>query len=37
MSYRRVRGNYKPVLFEFQTYSDFVTGDKVGNCRKMNE
>ena len=28
---------FKPVLFEFQTYSYFVTGDKVGNCRKMNE
>ena len=28
---------FKPVLFEFQTYSYFVTGDKVGDCRKMNK
>ena len=28
---------FKPVLFEFQTYSYFVTGDKVGDCRKMNQ
>ena len=27
---------YKPVLFEFPTYEYFVTGDKVGNCGKMN-
>ena len=25
-----------PVLFEFPTYEYFVTGDKVGNCAKMN-
>ena len=28
---------FKPVLFEFQTYSYFVTGGKVGDCRKMNQ
>ena len=28
---------FKPVLFEFPTYEYFVTGDKVGNCAKMNE
>ena len=27
---------FKPVLFEFPTYEYFVTGDKVGNCAKMN-
>ena len=27
---------FKPVLFEFPTYEYFVTGDKVGNCGKMN-
>jgi len=27
---------YKPVLFEFPTYEYFVTGDKIGNCAKMN-
>ena len=26
----------KPVLFEFPTYEYFVTGEKVGNCGKMN-
>ena len=28
---------FKPVLFEFPTYEYFVTGDKVGNCAKMNQ
>ncbi len=28
--------NFKPVLFEFPTYEYFVTGEKVGNCGKMN-
>ena len=28
---------FKPVLFEFPTYEYFVTGDKVGNCGKMNK
>ena len=28
---------YKPVLFEFPTYEYFVTGDKAGNCGKMNQ
>ncbi|MBR3203078.1 MAG: flavin reductase family protein [Solobacterium sp.] len=28
---------FKPVLFEFPTYEYFVTGDKVGNCGKMNQ
>lgn len=28
---------FKPVLFEFPTYEYFVTGDKVGDCAKMNE
>jgi len=37
MSYRRVRENYKPVLFEFPTYEYFVTGKKVGDCAKMNQ
>jgi len=27
---------FKPVLFEFPTYEYFVTGEKVGNCAKMN-
>ncbi len=27
---------FKPVLFEFPTYEFFVTGEKVGNCGKMN-
>ena len=27
----------KPVLFEFPTYEYFVTGDKVGDCAKMNK
>lgn len=27
---------FKPVLFEFPTYEYFVTGDKIGNCGKMN-
>ena len=27
---------FKPVLFEFPTYKYFVTGDKIGNCAKMN-
>ena len=26
----------KPVLFEFPTYEYFVTGEKVGDCAKMN-
>ena len=28
---------FKPVLFEFPTYEYFVTGEKVGNCAKMNQ
>ena len=28
---------FKPVLFEFPTYEYFVTGDKVGDCGKMNQ
>lgn len=28
---------FKPVLFEFPTYEYFVTGDKVGDCAKMNQ
>ena len=28
---------FKPVLFEFPTYEYFVTGDKIGDCGKMNE
>ena len=28
---------FKPVLFEFPTYEYFVTGEKVGNCSKMNQ
>ena len=28
---------FKPVLFEFPTYEYFVTGDKVGDCAKMNK
>ncbi|MBQ3626721.1 MAG: flavin reductase family protein [Synergistaceae bacterium] len=27
---------FKPVLFEFPTYEYFVTGDCVGQCKKMN-
>ena len=27
---------FKPVLFEFPTYEYFVTGEKAGDCRKMN-
>lgn len=27
---------FKPVLFEFPTYKYFVTGEKVGDCAKMN-
>ena len=27
---------FKPVLFEFPTYEYFVTGEKVGDCAKMN-
>ena len=27
---------YNPVLFEFPTYEYFVTGDKVGDCGRMN-
>ena len=27
---------FKPALFEFQTYSYFETGGKLGDCRKMN-
>ncbi len=27
---------FKPVLFEFPTYEYFVTGEKVGNCGKLN-
>lgn len=28
---------FKPVLFEFPTYEYFITGDKVGDCAKMNQ
>ena len=28
--------SFKPVLFEFPTYEYFVTGEKVGDCAKMN-
>ncbi|MFC2661657.1 MAG: flavin reductase family protein, partial [Eubacterium sp.] len=28
---------FKPVLFEFPTYEYFVTGDKAGDCAKMNK
>lgn len=28
---------FKPVLFEFPTYEYFVTGEKVGNCGRMNQ
>ena len=28
---------FKPVLFEFSTYEYFVTGEKVGDCAKMNK
>ncbi len=28
---------FKPVLFEFPTYEYFVTGEKVGDCAKMNK
>ena len=27
---------FKPALFEFPTYEYFTTGDKIGNCGKMN-
>lgn len=27
---------FKPVLFEFPTYEYFVTGEKIGNCGRMN-
>ena len=27
---------FKPVLFEFPTYEYFVTGDRLGDCGKMN-
>lgn len=27
---------FKPVLFEFPTYEYFVTGNKIGDCAKMN-
>lgn len=27
---------FKPVLFEFPTYEYFVTGEKIGNCARMN-
>lgn len=27
---------FKPALFEFPTYEYFVTGDKIGDCGKMN-
>lgn len=27
---------FKPILFEFPTYEYFVTGEKVGDCAKMN-
>lgn len=27
---------FKPVLFEFPTYEYFATGDKLGDCGKMN-
>ena len=27
---------FKPVLFEFPTYEYFVTGEKAGDCGKMN-
>ena len=28
---------FKPVLFEFPTYEYFVTGEKIGDCAKMNQ
>ena len=28
---------FKPVLFEFPTYEYFVTGEKVGDCARMNK
>lgn len=28
---------FKPVLFEFPTYEYFITGDKAGDCAKMNQ
>ncbi len=28
---------FKPVLFEFPTYEYYVTGEKAGNCGKMNQ
>lgn len=27
---------FKPVLFEFPTYEYFVTGEKAGDCARMN-
>jgi len=27
---------FKPILFEFPTYEYFLTGEKVGDCAKMN-
>ncbi len=27
---------FKPVLFEFPTYEYFLTGEKIGNCARMN-
>ena len=28
---------FKPVLFEFPTYEYFVTGEKAGDCARMNK
>ena len=28
---------FKPLLFEFPTYEYFVTGEKIGDCGKMNQ
>ena len=33
---QKIYHNFKPVLFEFPTYEYFVTGDKVGDCGRMN-
>ena len=33
IDYRR----FRPVLFEFPTYEYFVTGEKVGDCARMNK
>ena len=27
---------FKPVLFEFPTYAYFMTGEKAGDCGRMN-